>query len=200
MATRTRTRLDTNRRRAQLVEVALELFGNRPWNDVSMDDVAREAGVSHGLVYHYFPDKRALLLEVLRSVTAQLLAANVADTSKSPTGRLFDGLRAHVAFAEAYPVGYTTLVSGANGADEDMQQMCEEARWQGLEEIIRSLGVEEASPALRVALRGWSGFQEGAIVEWLKRRDLDREELVQMLARALGDALRIAGVATPAAP
>jgi hypothetical protein len=55
---------------------------------------------------------------------------------------------------------------------------------------------------MRIALRGWSGFQEGAIVEWLKRRDIERGELIEMLAEALTDTLRSASnaPATPKAP
>jgi AcrR family transcriptional regulator len=180
-----RTRLETDERRAQLVEVGLRLFGTRPYDEVSMDDVAREAGVSHGLVYHYFSDKRRLYIAVLRWVADEMLAATVADPSKPALERLYDGLRAHLAFAERYAPGYTALVSGGNGNDDEVRALCEHARWQGLEEITRSLGIEEPSPSLRVALRGWAGFQEGAIVEWLKRRDLDREELLDLLAQAL---------------
>lgn len=159
-----------------------------------MDDVARAAGVSHGLVYHYFPSKRRLFLAVLRSVADQLLAATVADTSKSPIERLYAGMRSYLVFAEEYPSGYTALMSGGNGVDEEVRALCEEARWKGLEEIMRSSGIENPPPAIRIALRGWSGFQEGAVIEWLKRRDMEREELLDLLARTLGSALRLAGI------
>jgi AcrR family transcriptional regulator len=196
----TRTRLATDRRRAQLTEVGLRLFGSRPYDDVSMDDVAKEAGVSHGLVYHYFPDKRSLYFAVIRWVAAQMLDAIAPDPTKSPMERLYDGLRAHLAFAEEYPAGYAALMSGGNGNDEEVRAFCEDARWRGLEEIVRTMGVEQPSPALRVALRGWAGFQEGAMVEWLKRRDLGRDELLDLLASTLGEALRLAGSATADSP
>lgn len=194
-----RTRLDTDSRRAQLLEVGLHLFGRRPYDEVSMCEVARQAGVSHGLVYHYFPDKRRLYVEVLRWVAQQMLAATVADMSKSPLERLHDGLIAHLDFAERYATGYTALMSGGNGNDKEVQALCEDYRWRGLEEILRTLEIERPDSRLRVALRGWVGFQEGAIVEWLKRRDLDREEVVEVLARALGAALEIGGITPPLA-
>src|SRR6266545_7440974 len=190
----TRTRLATDRRRAELTEVGLRLFGSRPYDDVSMDDVAKEARVSHGLVYHYFPDKRSLYLAVLQWEAAQMLAAIAPDPTKSPLERLHEGLRAHLAFAEDYPAGYAALMSGGNGNDEEVRDFCEEARWNGLEEIVRTIGVERPSPALRVALRGWAGFQEGAIIEWLKQRDLNRDELLDLLARTLAEVLKLAGM------
>jgi len=187
-----RTRLDTDRRRAQLIEVGLREFGSRPYDEISIDDIARAAGVSRGLVYHYFPDKRRIYLAVLRWVAEQMIEANVADPSKPPLERLYDGLRAHLAFAEEHAAGYTALMSGGSGNDEEVRELCEEFRWRGLEEIMRSLQIEEPSAALRVALRGWIGFQEGAVIEWLAHRDLEREALLDLLAGALGAALKLA--------
>jgi AcrR family transcriptional regulator len=162
-----------------------------------MDDVARHAGVSHGLVYHYFPDKRHLYLAVLRWVAEQMLAATTADMSKSPRERLYGGLHAHLDFAERHASGYTALMGGGNGNDEEVRALCEEFRWRGLEEIMRSLNIERPSPTLRIALRGWVGFQEGAIVEWLNNRHLEREDLLDLLAQSLRATLELGGVSEP---
>jgi AcrR family transcriptional regulator len=194
----TRTRLTTDSRRAQLLEVALELFGSRPYGDLTMDEVAAAAGVSHGLVYHYFPDKRSLYLAVISHVGEQMLAANTADLAAPLEERLRAGLEAHLQFAAAYPEGYTALIAGGNGSDERVRALCEELRWRGLAEILRTLEIDDPSPRLRVALRGWAGFQEGAIIEWLKGRDLEQEQLLDLLSQALGAALASADVPLPA--
>lgn len=190
-------RLDTQSRRSHLIAVGLELFGGTPYDRVSMADVARSAGVSEGLVYHYFSNKRDLFIGVLEQVLDDLLQATQATaTAKSPRERLIAGLQEHLGFAERFPEAYSMLLQGGNGVDREVRELCEQARWTGLEEIIRSSGISDASPRLKVALRGWSGFQEGAIVEWLKQRDLERSELVDMLADALMAALQI-GRETP---
>lgn len=54
MSTRKHTRLQTEERRAQLLEASLVLFTERSYDDVSIDDIAESAGVSKGLLYHYF--------------------------------------------------------------------------------------------------------------------------------------------------
>jgi len=190
--------LETTKRRQQLVEVGLELFGARPYDEISMDDVAEAAGVSHGLVYHYFSDKRDLYLAALRFVGEQLLAATTADLDRPLLERLYQGMGAHLAFAEQYAPAYVALMSGGNGSDAEVRALCEEFRWRGLEEITRSLGIERPSPRLRIALRGWAGFQEGAVLEWLKERGLPRDQLLDLLAQALRDALASAGVDTQA--
>src|SRR3982751_2655143 len=61
-----RRRLEPDARRAQILSVAVRLFGERGWADVSTTDVAREAGVARGLVNHYFGTKKDLYLEVIR--------------------------------------------------------------------------------------------------------------------------------------
>lgn len=49
------------RRRAQLVDVALELFSERGIDAVRISDIAEKAGVAQGLLYHYFSGKEALM-------------------------------------------------------------------------------------------------------------------------------------------
>lgn len=185
-------RLDTETRRSHLIAVGLELFGAAPYDQVSMADVARSAGVSEGLAYHYFSSKRDLFVSVVKRVLGDLLEATQASaTAQSPRARLYAGLGAHVSFAERFPQAYSMVVQGGSGVDREVRELCEQARWAGLEEIIRSSGITDPSPRLMVALRGWSGFQEGAIIEWLTRRDLEQSELVDLLADALMAAFEI---------
>ncbi|MBP6848431.1 MAG: helix-turn-helix transcriptional regulator, partial [Kofleriaceae bacterium] len=55
-----RIRLDNDARRAQLLELGQKAFAERTYDEVSIDDIARAAGISKGLLYHYFPTKRDL--------------------------------------------------------------------------------------------------------------------------------------------
>src|SRR5690242_17748597 len=61
-----RRRLEPDARRAQILSVAVRLFGERGYAGVSTGDVARGAGVARGLVNHYFGTKKELYLEVIR--------------------------------------------------------------------------------------------------------------------------------------
>jgi AcrR family transcriptional regulator len=189
-----RARLPTDERRTQLLRVGLELFGSRPYGDVGTADIARRAGVSHGLLFHYFGDKRRYYLEVLRWVADDLLSAQAADDDASAWGRLQAKLRAQVDFADRYTTGYVALVSGGNGADPELAELAEDARWRSIHLIADALAIDEPPPALRIALRGWQGFTEGAILEWLKHRDLPADELVDLLAHELISTLHAMGV------
>ena len=74
-----RARFSVDERRAQLLELGLRLFGDRSYDDVSIDDIAREAGVSKGLLYHYFGSKRVFYAACVEHAAASLLLANGAD-------------------------------------------------------------------------------------------------------------------------
>ena len=187
----TRPRLTVEVRQQQLIETGLEIFGSTPFDRVSMDLVAERAGASRTLLYHYFSDKRQLYLAVLQMVADRMLAATTVESDRPPLERFRTGLAAYLEFAEKYPEGYTTLIAGGNGSDEAVRELCEAARWRGLGEILRTLGVEDPPPALKICLRGWQGFQEGATIEWLKRRDLPRERLLDLIANALVASLQL---------
>jgi AcrR family transcriptional regulator len=189
-----RTRLAIDQRREQLIRVGLELFGSRPYGDVGTAEIARRAGVSHGLLFHYFGDKRRYYLEVLRWVAERLVTAQEAEEEATPWQRLLTKLRAQIDFAAEYTVAYRAIVSGGNGADEELAELAEDARWRSIRLITHALDLGEPAPSLRIALRGWQGFSEGAILEWLKRRDLPEDELVEMLAHELVATLQRQGV------
>ena len=62
------SRLEVAERRRQILAAARRLFSERHYGAVSTADIAAEAGVTRGLVHHYFGGKRALYLEVVRSL------------------------------------------------------------------------------------------------------------------------------------
>jgi AcrR family transcriptional regulator len=53
-------------RREQILEVALRLFATRGLGSTKISDIARGAGISQGLLYHYFESKEAMYVELIR--------------------------------------------------------------------------------------------------------------------------------------
>src|SRR5436853_7646623 len=86
----TRTRLDIDLRRQQLVEVGMELFAKRPYDEVWVEEIAAAAGVSRGLLYHYFPTKRDFFVAVVRAQLERLAELTTPDTSKPALESLRD--------------------------------------------------------------------------------------------------------------
>ena len=52
------SRLDPAQRREQILDAANALFAERPYDEVSIADIANAAGVARGLVHHYFRGRR----------------------------------------------------------------------------------------------------------------------------------------------
>lgn len=66
---RTRRQEQAAARREQLLAVALETFAEKGFRGSTIRDIARAAGITEGLIYHYFPGKSALLRAVIERNT-----------------------------------------------------------------------------------------------------------------------------------
>lgn len=92
-------RADARRNRARIIDAARELFaGEQP--NVQMDDIAGQAGVGVGTVYRHFPDKEALMGELVRQrfdLFNENLRHALADVRSSAFAALATALRANVA-------------------------------------------------------------------------------------------------------
>jgi TetR/AcrR family fatty acid metabolism transcriptional regulator len=83
------SRQDTERYKA-ILRAAIEVFADRGYHGCRISDVAREAGVAYGLVYHYFHDKEALLEAVFQVGWGGFLARvrEVAESSLPLNGKV----------------------------------------------------------------------------------------------------------------
>jgi AcrR family transcriptional regulator len=90
-------RADARRNRARILQAARELFACEE-ADVQIDDIARRAGVGVGTVYRHFPEKEALMGELVRErfgLFNERLAEAVADERSDPFESLAGALRAN---------------------------------------------------------------------------------------------------------
>src|SRR5436190_1545038 len=83
-----RVRLDLDARREQLMRIGLELFSTNSYDAVSIDEIAARAGISKGLLYHYFPSKREFYVAGVRAAAAQLREVVEPDRGLPPRERL----------------------------------------------------------------------------------------------------------------
>lgn len=166
-------------RREQLLGIALELFLARDYDDVSVDDVAAAAGVSHGLVFQYFGSKKGLYLAALEPLLAGFRGrTRGAPEDLPPADRLRYAIGAYFDAATEHPGSYRSVMAGGAGFREVFERI-EAARWGGIELIASGTGLDLGRSDVRAALRGWVGFLEGAILASLQRPDADRDYIIE---------------------
>jgi AcrR family transcriptional regulator len=183
-----RTRLQVDVRRQQLLDLGLELFASQSYDELSIDVIARRAGVSKGLLYHYYPSKRALYVAAVEEAARQLLEQTDVDRYGSgpepdPEGQRA-GLSALLDYVTVHRGVYSFLLRGGIGTDPEVAEVLECTRAALLERMLSRLsrfGVEPDDPAARLRLRGWLGFLEAATLHWAEKQQLDRESFLQML-------------------
>ncbi len=186
-----RTRLDVDERRAQLLESGRELFNNRPYEEISIDDIADAAGISKGLLYHYFKGKRRFYVETVRAAADDMRARTEPDPNLPALERLETSLDAYIDYVAESGAGYSTLIRSGVGTDPELDHIIDEMRQVVIDRVLNGIGLPNPSPMILVALRGWVGFIEGVSVAWIEcRRDVDRATLRQLFVNALQAALQ----------
>jgi len=198
MATARRARLTTDARREQLVALGGEMFSERPFDDVSIDDIAAAAGISKGLLYHYFPSKREFYVAGVRAAAAQLREVVEPDPELPPPERLRVSLEAYLDYVEHHAEGYIALMRGGIGSDAEVREIVEESRTVIIDRSIADLPLKtDPTTLLRLAMEGWVGYVEATSLSWLERRAVPRERLRELLFNTF---LVVVGAAVQADP
>ncbi len=188
-AATTRRRLSVEERRAELIELGIEIFSRRAYDELSTDALAATAGISRTLLYHYFRDKRDFYLATMREMARRLIEATAPAPELGFEAALRSSLERFVGFVGENPAIYQAIVRGGVGIDKEMEELLERVRRVSLDRVLDRLGVASPSPALRILLYGWVGFTETAALEWSRKRDLPAGELVDLLADTLASRL-----------
>lgn len=188
-----RNRKSVEERRAELLSLGLEMFKGSAYGDISIDAIAEAAGISKGLLYHYFPSKRAYYVAAIRHAADELLAYTTAAApeSASPLEQLRPRLHAYLEYVERHAVNYIFLLRGGLSDDEDVQAILEEVREAFRQQFREVLGSVADEPRFRIVVRGLVGFVEFASLEWLERKKVTAAELVDTLARILEAAVLV---------
>lgn len=172
-------------RRAQLVDLGVELLRTRPLDQLSLEDVATAAGISRALPFHYFATRADFLVAVVSASSDRLLAATDTDPALDPAERVRLGLLGYIDYIEANAESYIALVRGAAGADEGLVAVFDSTREALVGRILAGLGKDPGHHLIRLAARGWLGMVEEVTVSWLRSPEVDRAELVWLLNESL---------------
>ncbi|MFE9402843.1 TetR/AcrR family transcriptional regulator [Streptomyces sp. NPDC006530] len=177
-------------RRSELIATGRKLFADTSYDALSMDDIAKHAGVAKGLIYYYFKSKRGYYLAIVEDSVADLVSRAGSDTDLPRAERVHRTIDGYLRYAEHHQAAYRTIVTGGVGFDTQVQAIRDAVR----QELIATLaegayGTRDIPVLARLALLGWLGSVESVTLDWLgtlePSRDTVRELLVRMLRRTL---------------
>ncbi len=187
--TTARVRMSPARRREQLLDLGVTLLATRSLDELSIEILAEEAGISRGLLYHYFGNKHDFHEAVVRRAADDLIATTAPPAEGEPLERLLASVAAYVDYVEANYQGYLSLVKGAAGGNEAIREIYEEARAALTDRIFREDAqgtIVPDTPAARLMVRAWSAMAEDLVLSWVREPEgVTREEILRALAASL---------------
>jgi AcrR family transcriptional regulator len=173
-------------REQEMLAVAGRLFGERGYNDVSMDEIAQAAGVSKPMVYAYFESKEGLFLACVEAATTELVRTleEVTPASLPQDVRLWRGLLAVFTFIEDHRGSWTLLyphgpqsggpfAAGAARANEEIGRLLTEifleaAATEGIDARLAAQASEPLAHAMVAAVVGLGAW-------WMRHPDQPKE-------------------------
>ena len=189
------TRLQVDERRRQLLELGAELFAKHSYAELSMAKIAREAGISKALLYHYFPSKQDFFVATLQQGAEEIARRTEPDPDLPPFEALAGSLDAFLEWIDENETAYRKLMESVGEVPRGQVAGRRDPRRDLGAHPRRPRGRRPAPPKLRAAVRGWLWLMDGAILDWLEHRDLSRAELRDFLLGALAGAVIAAGAA-----
>lgn len=191
------TRLNVDERRRQLVDTGAALFAQHAYEEITMREVAKAAGVSKPLLYHYFPSKIELFKAAVAEKAEELGRLIEPIGGDSPLEQLTASLDAYLGWIDKNAQTWSNLMQSATTVPE-ARQLIEDFRQHTVDLVLAGLiGKHKPRPALRIAIKGWLGYLDAAILDWTQTKDLTRDKLRDLLLAAFATTLLAAQQADP---
>ncbi len=182
----TRTRLSREDRADQLLDLGAELFASRSYEDVHIEEIAELAEVSRGLLYHYYPTKRAFFAALVRREAARMVDLTQPDPALPVLEQLTFGIDVYLQHCKEHAKGVKVVYSGWGSVDPEVQQIIHGDLRIQEDRIVDAVSPDRpATQFLRLAVRGWLAFMRSACHDWLDADDIPREAVRDMCAHAL---------------
>ena len=171
--------------RQAIIEAMLELAADKKWRDISLNNIAAEAGVSLGDLSRHFATKTSIVAGFMANVDARLLDG-LGKLSKvdTPRDRLFDVLMQRFDLLELHKAALKNITSGVRRDPVAMARLvCPALRTQHL--MMAGAGVTVTGVSGLVKHVGLAGVYGSVFCTWLKDDDPGLAKTMAALDRAL---------------
>ncbi|HET7432408.1 MAG TPA: TetR/AcrR family transcriptional regulator [Nocardioides sp.] len=184
-----RTRLAPDQRREQLLDLGVSLLATRSLDELTIDVLAEEAGISRGLLYHYFGGKHAFREAVVRRAVDDLVTQTAPPAGGEPLERLRASLAAYVDYVVANHEGYLSILKAAATGSDTLRELYDEARFALTDRIFTEDAQGDLiadTPPARLMVRGWAALTEELVLAWIEDpHGVSHEALLATLTAAL---------------
>ena len=186
-----RRRLKPDERRAEIIGAAIRSFTSQPYTDVSMAEIADEAGASRALLTHYYGDKEALYAAVIHYLIDQLESMVRTDLDLSGRELIDANLTSLLDLLISYREAAVAFFNGGPaGRDVDVSGAIEDLNDHLVSRVLQNhFGNDDVPPVTRLAVLGFIGFASSVVFDWLQNETIPRSELHELLATNLENAL-----------
>jgi AcrR family transcriptional regulator len=179
-------------RRRQILDAAVRAFAKKGYHASRVSDIAEEAGVAYGLVYHYFESKDAVLEAVFREMWGMMVAAinAIEEIEESPREQLRKSCAIVLRTWRDYPDVVRVLVREVARSGEQLQREVEEIAhaFEALQRIVargQEQGVFRNDVSPRLAAWIIYGSLEEILTGWVLGRLPGEDEDIKEAERAV---------------
>ncbi len=182
-----RHRLSADDRRRQLLGIGLSQLVKTPIQDLSMDSVATEAGISRGLLFHYFPTKTDFYRECVAAAGRRILRTTAPDPETDGPDQVRTMLRLMLEQIDRRREFYLRLVHGSPCPGQDVLGVHDTLRATTTDRVVAALGLTQR--AERDVVHAWWAYVEDRALTWSAtapgRRTESVDDLVMHCEQAL---------------
>jgi AcrR family transcriptional regulator len=173
--------------RERLLQAGYAYFAKRPFDTVTVDEIAEAAGVAHGLLFHYFGSKHGLYLEMMRNAAERLEEIHLEQPPPGlpPDERLAAFLRRHMDFIRQRPIAYILYSRGALSAE--VREIWEQSKQRALRIVLRYFEIPQPTRRQLALARAWLAFFDELVLAWLQTSTIGKESVVQISVDAFRD-------------
>ncbi|MGN6575482.1 MAG: TetR/AcrR family transcriptional regulator, partial [Nocardioides sp.] len=158
-----RTRLSHDDRRRQLLGIGLAKLVDKPIQDLSIDEVAAEAGISRGLLFHYFPTKRDFYRACIEAAGRRILRNTEPGPDLEPRDRVAAMVRLFVQQIDRRRPFYLSLLHGTGTADVSLVEVYDAIWDRSTDRVLTTLGLAEPE---RPVVHAWWAYVEDQALTW----------------------------------
>jgi AcrR family transcriptional regulator len=186
VATRSRARLPPATRREEILDVAARLFAERGYAAVSASEVARHAGITPGLLHHYFGGKRGLFETLVERLGPQIIETIRVDSQRTVRVRTRSFAASWLKWIDANrQIWLATAGLDENLVEAELRAIVDGIRERGIDSLIADYPATLSDePQIRLMLRSFLAFNRVVVHSWLNG-DTSRTDAERLLADTL---------------